>query len=94
MPIEHSGATNGRIEKPDVKEEALEVAQDDDTRIVISLSWCKKGCGLCIEHCPTDVLVLEDGKSKVDSLEDCIQCQLCEHICPDFAITVDDLGKK
>lgn len=93
MAIEHSGATNGRLEEPDLKDESLEVEEDEEARIIISLSWCK-GCGLCVEHCPTDVLILKEGTAKVAHLEDCIQCELCENICPDFSITIDDLGKK
>jgi 2-oxoglutarate ferredoxin oxidoreductase subunit delta len=54
-----------------------------------------KGCGFCVEICPRDVLELsEDFNSKgyhppfVKKMEDCCFCQLCESICPEFAIFV------
>lgn len=54
-----------------------------------------KGCGFCIEFCPTEVLA-ESEKFNVKGYhppeakypEQCIGCRLCELICPDFAIYV------
>lgn len=52
-----------------------------------------KGCGFCIEFCPTDALELEGGFNKkgyhVPTLAraaDCTGCDLCGLYCPDFAI--------
>jgi 2-oxoglutarate ferredoxin oxidoreductase subunit delta len=52
-----------------------------------------KGCGFCIEYCPKDVLVLSDEFNrkgyhppKVVKSGECVNCELCEMICPDFAI--------
>ena len=54
-----------------------------------------KGCAFCVEYCPKDVLELsEDFNVKgyhppfIKKEDDCIYCQLCETICPDFAIFV------
>ena len=54
-----------------------------------------KGCGFCIEFCPTDVLVEADRSNtkgyhppEIKYPEKCIACRLCELICPDFAIYV------
>ncbi|MEN8152795.1 MAG: ferredoxin family protein [Acidobacteriota bacterium] len=52
-----------------------------------------KGCGFCVEYCPNEVLKLsEDFNQKgyhppvVIDEDNCIYCQLCETICPEFAI--------
>jgi 2-oxoglutarate ferredoxin oxidoreductase subunit delta len=64
-----------------------------------------KGCGFCIEFCPRKVL--EESQKfnsrgyhppEVVNPDDCVDCQLCELICPEFAIFVLDAkevnGKK
>ncbi len=55
---------------------------------------CKE-CGFCVEYCPNDVLELSDEFNIkgyhppfVKNEDDCIYCQLCETICPEFAIFV------
>jgi len=54
--------------------------------IEVKRNWCK-GCGICIEFCPKDVLGWdEEGKVKVVALEDCIDCKLCELRCPEYSI--------
>ena len=57
-------------------------------KVRINKEWCK-GCGICVEFCPKNVLELDD-KEKVYPArpEDCIACQLCELRCPDLAIEV------
>ncbi len=55
--------------------------------ININLEWCK-GCAICVEFCPTDVLAMDNTKAVVVDLAACTRCQLCDHLCPDFAITV------
>ncbi len=52
-----------------------------------------KGCGFCVEFCPTKVLALDDTFNKkgyhppkVVNLDACNGCDLCGLYCPDFAI--------
>lgn len=51
-----------------------------------------KGCELCIDYCPMDVLELSTAFNAmgyhypVVVNDDCIDCQACRDICPEFAI--------
>jgi 2-oxoglutarate ferredoxin oxidoreductase subunit delta len=52
-----------------------------------------KGCGFCVEYCPRQVLVLSDGFNRkgyhpprVARPGQCLNCNLCEMLCPEFAI--------
>ncbi|MBN2621338.1 4Fe-4S binding protein [candidate division WOR-3 bacterium] len=54
-----------------------------------------KGCGFCVEYCPRDVLVMSEHFNKkgyhppeVSKPEACVECHLCEMLCPEFAIYV------
>ncbi len=62
-------------------------------RIDINESWCK-GCEICVEVCPRNVLEMHDFVAKVKDLDNCTGCMLCEQLCPDFAIVVHRPDKK
>ena len=63
--------------------------------IVINEDRCK-GCELCDEACPRDVLRLADGRFnakgyqpvEVVDMEQCTGCVVCAIICPDIVFTV------
>jgi len=60
-------------------------------RVVIFGTWCK-GCGLCVEFCPTGVLALDqDSHPIVVAPEKCTACHWCDTHCPDLAIVVQPL---
>ena len=57
-----------------------------------------KGCGFCVEYCPKDVLEMSEEFNrkgyhppKVVKEGECVNCSLCEMICPDFAIYSTEL---
>jgi 2-oxoglutarate ferredoxin oxidoreductase subunit delta len=52
-----------------------------------------KGCGFCVEYCPTDALQLESGYNAkgyhppfLAHADKCTGCDLCGLYCPDFSI--------
>ena len=54
-----------------------------------------KGCGFCVEYCPKDVLEMSEEFNKkgyhppkAAKPDDCVDCHLCEMLCPEFAIYV------
>ncbi|HHW27964.1 MAG TPA: 4Fe-4S binding protein [Syntrophomonadaceae bacterium] len=53
-----------------------------------------KGCGLCIEKCPTHVIhwskkLAFNGTTTVEPrMERCIVCGMCQTVCPDTAISI------
>jgi 2-oxoglutarate ferredoxin oxidoreductase subunit delta len=68
--------------------------------IVIDKERCK-GCGFCVEFCPTDVLDLDEGFNAkgyhapvVDDIDYCTGCDLCGMYCPDFAIYALKVGRR
>lgn len=52
-----------------------------------------KGCGFCVTYCPMKVLEISEDFNihgyhypTVKNADACINCGLCEMLCPDFAI--------
>jgi len=65
-------------------------------RIIVDIDKCK-GCGLCFEACPYDLLEFDANTvnskgyqpMRIHSPEKCIGCANCALMCPDVAITVE-----
>jgi len=62
--------------------------------IKIDTERCK-GCGLCVEACPKNVIAISKHSNKngyfpaeVVDIIDCFGCAFCAIICPDVAIEV------
>jgi 2-oxoglutarate ferredoxin oxidoreductase subunit delta len=60
--------------------------------VFLNTEQCK-GCGFCIEFCPTHVLAMGDELNAkgyhtptIVNLEACTGCDLCGLYCPDFTI--------
>jgi 2-oxoglutarate ferredoxin oxidoreductase subunit delta len=60
--------------------------------VVILAARCK-GCEFCVEYCPKGVLAISKTFNRkgyhppeVVKPGECVNCNLCEMICPDFAI--------
>ena len=56
-----------------------------------------KGCGFCVEFCPRDIFLISSQPNskgyhppEVKENHRCINCGLCELLCPDFAIYVEE----
>ena len=60
--------------------------------VTINHQACK-GCGLCVESCPTCALQLVDGIAQID--EDlCQGCEICIDVCPQGAISSIEVIEK
>ena len=73
---------------------------DGNTKVEIDKTLCK-GCQICAEVCPKDVLVMSDAPDKwegtiaeIKNIDGCTACMLCEIECPDFAIRVYSVKEK
>ena len=59
--------------------------------ITIDQSGCR-ACNLCVEICPTDVLVMNSSGdyAEIKEEEDCIGCTSCMYLCPSRCMEVTD----
>ena len=70
------------------------------SRVIINKDRCK-GCGYCVEFCPTGALAMSREMNtkgyflpEVVDKSKCLGCGLCEAICPDFSISVISEGEE
>ena len=57
--------------------------------IRIIQEWCKR-CGVCTAFCPKNVFATDpEGVVRIERLDACIACEICERMCPDLAISLE-----
>lgn len=54
-----------------------------------------KGCGLCIQKCPVNIIVWSKDLGvygtpavRTNDQDKCIACKICEGVCPDAALLI------
>lgn len=47
------------------------------------------GCGMCVNVCPHEVFLIDQGKSKIINRDLCMECGACVKNCPIGAIAVN-----
>ena len=56
------------------------------------MPWVKQedciGCGVCVEECPADAILMVDEKAEIN-MEECIRCGRCHDVCPQGAVKHD-----
>ncbi len=59
-------------------------------RVEVNPAWCKgRSCGICVRVCPEEVLGFgPDDRAAAVGVDRCTGCQLCQLLCPDFAVVV------
>jgi Pyruvate/2-oxoacid:ferredoxin oxidoreductase delta subunit len=56
---------------------------------VIDLESCT-GCGICVEWCPTDAIVLNEKELAQRDESACLGCGVCARFCPEEAISLKE----
>ena len=46
------------------------------------------GCGMCTVVCPHEVILLDDGKARIEHRDACMECGACTQNCPTAALSV------
>ena len=46
------------------------------------------GCGMCVMVCPHGVLVMNDGRARIEERDACMECGACARNCPTEAVSV------
>jgi DNA-directed RNA polymerase subunit D len=54
----------------------------------MEISAACDGCGKCVEICPRNILVIDEGRAKATNILECSLCKLCVEACEAAAITL------
>lgn len=68
------------------------ITQQSAVTVIVDEGKCiaDKGCRICVDVCPTDILVIDLGNGKVRmAYDECWYCLPCQHDCPTQAIRVE-----
>ncbi len=68
--------------------ESPKVVEKKKPVVIIKAEFCK-GCDICVQFCPTNVLAMDKLVAVVVKPDACTGCMMCELLCPDFAIKVE-----
>jgi len=50
-------------------------------RVMLDVALCPQGCRACVDICPTDALLMREGRLMLDE-RFCLYCGACEQLCP------------
>lgn len=50
-------------------------------RVILDVARCPEGCRVCVDICPTDALVMQEGHLVLDE-RFCLYCGACQQVCP------------
>ena len=63
-------------------ERAIKVVKPWEGRLFLDTSRCPSGCQACVDICPTDALLVREGRLVFDE-RFCLYCGACEEVCPE-----------
>jgi 4Fe-4S ferredoxin len=70
-------------------EDAIYVINPVRGSLQLDTSLCPEGCRICVDICPSEAILIDEGKKLVVNEEFCIYCGACQQVCPEKAIKVD-----
>ncbi len=63
-------------------EGAIAVTKPWEGTLRLDVTRCPEGCQACVDICPTDALLMKDGRLAFDE-RFCLYCGACQEVCPE-----------